>query len=827
MKSNSTHLPSLFKGFFTKQSVVAEWSTVYDYLTCGELQELTEQYRTTHEWRYKSALLSITPACSLNGTGKEASDILGLTGIGMADFDHLLPERIEGARKAVNADPHTFLSYSTASSEGLRVLFRYRDGIPYDEAFLIGNCYYADLIGHEFDEKCVNVNRLSALCHDPLAFFNEEAVPFSAPGEYAESEFCTSPSQGIADRVPGNALDSATPQTNNMPRSSNSKHSSQRNAGGLPSDIPSRNEPFSLTDYAAKVVEKHGDYYTPGNRNQYLMKCLMMMNKLGVSQYEAEQWALSHDLGETETRRIVRSCYHHAAEHGIYEPPRIAFPTPFTAKSCKVAQVADGLGSTHTCVREDEEKITLPNPPLLPRYQWPRFLQQIVDCGETNAQRDALLLGALTVLGASLNRLVRSLYGRKYIYPCLQTFVVAPPASGKGALTWVRKLVEPIHGRMMDEYHRAMELYKQEKLAFEQAGRNKTEINMPELPPMKMFLIAGNNSATGMLENLMDAGGVGLMCESEADTVSTAIGTDYGHWSDTLRKAFDHDRLSFNRRTNHEYREISQTYLSVLLSGTPAQVKPLIPSAENGLFSRQIFYSMPATSGWVNQFGSREEYDNLDHCFETWGKEWEQRLKELAPCVSVLHFELSDTQQLRFNNTFAHLFDTACLTMNGTMKSSVARLAVNILRLMSIVAFLRAVEEKQEFLPSEDIPAENIADKTASRFISRITEEDFDAVLSLAQPLYLHAAYVLALLPEVEVAPQKVKITDALLAQLGQEFTTEQARDAAGTMGICAGTLKSHLHRLVKEGVLQRMGRGCYRISQTSVSTEKEPCKDA
>lgn len=804
MKSNSTHLPSLFKGFFTKQSVVAEWSSVYDYLTCGELQELTEQYRTTHEWRYKSALLSITPACSLNGTGKEASDILELTGIAMADFDHLPPERIEGARKAVNTDPHTFLSYSTVSGEGLRVLFRYRDGIPYDEAFLTGNCYYADLIGHEFDEKCVNVNRLSALCHDPLAFFNKKAVPFPATEE-----------------------STAALEVNNSFLSPKSNSFSQRITTNFLQNSTSSNEALPLTDYAAKVVEKHGDYYTTGNRNQYLMKCLMMMNKLGVSQYEAEQWALSHDLGETETRRIVRSCYHHAAEHGIYEPPRIAFPTPFTAKRCKVAQVADGLGSTHTCMREDEEKITLPKPPLLPRYQWPRFLQQIVDCGETNAQRDALLLGALTVLGASLNRLVRSLYGRKYIYPCLQTFVVAPPASGKGALTWVRKLVEPIHGRMMDEYRRAMELYKQEKLAFEQAGRNKTEINMPELPPMKMFLIAGNNSATGMLENLMDAGGVGLMCESEADTVSTAIGTDYGHWSDTLRKAFDHDRLSFNRRTNHEYREISQTYLSVLLSGTPAQVKPLIPSAENGLFSRQIFYSMPATSGWVNQFGSREEYDNLDHCFETWGKEWEQRLKELAPCVSVLHFELSDTQQLLFNNTFAHLFDTACLTMNGTMKSSVARLAVNILRLMSIVAFLRAVEEKQEFLPSEDIPAENITDKTASRFISRITEEDFDAVLSLAQPLYLHAAYVLALLPEVEVTPQKVKMTDALLARLGQEFTTEQARDAASTMGICAGTLKSHLHRLVKEGVLQRMERGCYRISQTSMSTEKEPCKDA
>ena len=43
--------------------------------------------------------------------------------------------------------------------------------------------------------------------------------------------------------------------------------------------------------------------------------------------------------------------------------------------------------------------------------------------------------------------------------------------------------------------------------------------------------------------NLMDSGGVGLICETEADTVSTAIGGDHGHWSDLLRKCFDHDRL--------------------------------------------------------------------------------------------------------------------------------------------------------------------------------------------------------------------------------------------------------------------------------------------
>ncbi len=73
-----------------------------------------------------------------------------------------------------------------------------------------------------------------------------------------------------------------------------------------------------------------------------------------------------------------------------------------------------------------------------------------------------------------------------------------------------------------------------------------------------MFLISGNNTGTGILQNIMDSDGTGLICEAEADTLSTAIGSDHGHWSDTLRKAFDHDRLSYNRRTDQEYREVKK-----------------------------------------------------------------------------------------------------------------------------------------------------------------------------------------------------------------------------------------------------------------------------
>ena len=85
---------------------------------------------------------------------------------------------------------------------------------------------------------------------------------------------------------------------------------------------------------------------------------------------------------------------------------------------------------THTCTHEEQSVKNVP--PAFPEYPWPAFLKRMIDRGDTPAQRDILLLGAITVLGATLNKSIRISYGRKFYYPCLQTFIVAPPASGKG-----------------------------------------------------------------------------------------------------------------------------------------------------------------------------------------------------------------------------------------------------------------------------------------------------------------------------------------------------------------------------------------------------------
>ena len=131
-------------------------------------------------------------------------------------------------------------------------------------------------------------------------------------------------------------------------------------------------------------------------------------------------------------------------------------------------------------------------------------------------------------------------------------------------------------------------------------------MEMPQMPKNSMFIISGNNTGTGILQNIIDSDGTGIIFETEADTITTAIGGDYGHWSDTLRNAFDHAGLSFNRRTDNEYRECDSTFLSMVLSGTPGQVAPLIPSGENGLFSREVFYYKSQIREWIDQFSVDE-----------------------------------------------------------------------------------------------------------------------------------------------------------------------------------------------------------------------------
>lgn len=451
-----------------------------------------------------------------------------------------------------------------------------------------------------------------------------------------------------------------------------------------------------------------------------------------------------------------------------------------------------------------------PNQPLptFPEADWPKILLLIMNYATSPTQRDVMLLGALTAIGASMERYVRCPYAGKLQSPCLQSFIVAPSASGKGILSLIRLLVEPIHDEIRQQVATEVKAYKKEKAAYDVMGKERSKVEAPQMPKNRMFLISGNNTGTGILQNIMDANGTGLICETEADTISAAIGSEYGHWSDTLRKAFDHDRLSYNRRTDQEYREVKKSYLSVLLSGTPAQVKPLIPSTENGLFSRQLFYYMHGIWAWINQFESGEA--DLEAIFTDIGLEWKKQL-DLMKTHGVHTLRLTDEQKQEFNTLFSDLFFRSGLANDNEMSSSIARLAVNTCRIMAEVAMIRALECDQPYqfknssihllTPDKEIATDNIKDGIITRWDVTITAEDFKAVLELVTPLYRHATHILSFLPSTEVKHRANADRDALFEAMGNQFTRAQLSEQATIMKIKPNTAFGWLNRLIKKGL--------------------------
>ncbi|KAA4687153.1 DUF3987 domain-containing protein, partial [Bacteroides ovatus] len=364
-------------------------------------------------------------------------------------------------------------------------------------------------------------------------------------------------------------------------------------------------------------------------------------------------------------------------------------------KNAKNAGNAPSQNLTHTHVynkvdnEEPDESEELqdgsdPNQPLpsFTEADWPKILLLIMSYATSPTQRDVMLLGALTAIGASMERYVRCPYAGKLQSPCLQSFIVAPSASGKGILSFIRLLVEPIHDEIRQKVAEEVKAYKKEKAAYDTMGKERCKVEAPQMPKNKMFLISGNNTGTGILQNIMDANGTGLICETEADTISAAIGSEYGHWSDTLRKAFDHDRLSYNRRTDQEYREVKKSYLSVLISGTPSQVQTFIPTAEDGSYSRQLYYYMCGISKWISQFMDNEI--DWEEIFTAMGLEWKEKLSVIK-AHGIHTLQLTDEQKEEIDTVFSNLFERSSVANGREMYSFVARLAVNLCSIMSEV----------------------------------------------------------------------------------------------------------------------------------------------
>uniref|UniRef100_UPI001FB2246F DUF3987 domain-containing protein n=1 Tax=Rhodothermus marinus TaxID=29549 RepID=UPI001FB2246F len=92
-----------------------------------------------------------------------------------------------------------------------------------------------------------------------------------------------------------------------------------------------------------------------------------------------------------------------------------------------------------------------------------------------------------------------------------------------------------------------------------------------------------------------------MLFSSEADALSTVLGQEWGRWSHLLRKAYHHEAV--RRETKSEgLLVVERPVLAVALTGTPAQLWHLMEGGvEDGLFSRFLITRLRGDNRWVSQ----------------------------------------------------------------------------------------------------------------------------------------------------------------------------------------------------------------------------------
>jgi len=519
-----------------------------------------------------------------------------------------------------------------------------------------------------------------------------------------------------------NKLKAATPDPPPHSATSTHAHTRPRTGGRTAPETP----PDTLAWCLMQHETHHGPLPAPGNgRNNWLAALAFFCNERGVELADLEAHALgSYAAADFLAREIEQTL------RGIYAREATAHGSkPYTAPN----PTGNKTGFSASFSQKGSEPAEPPHTfPATVYDTLPDFMQRACYPFEGH-EKAIMLLGTLAVLSGCFPA-VGGTYNKRRFGLNLFAFIIAPAASGKGTLGWARRLAWPHHKALTDASRAARLDYDAELAAYKTAGKAKASLTPPPAapPPYKLLYLPGNTTAAALQTALADNDGRGIMCETEADTLTGALGADFGNFSDVLRKAFQHEPISLLRKTDRQHLDLARPALSIALTGTPGQLPRLMPSAEDGLVSRFLFYVFEQTPTW--QDVSPSAGPPLDPYFDALAAEL-TRMIAAAPEADEanaypVEITLAAADWQRLNAAGAAGLDEALATAGGAGGSTAYRLGLVAWRVAGLLTLLRCFENGQA-------PAGRLEADPA----------DVGTALSIMDTARAHALAVLAMLP--------------------------------------------------------------------------------
>ena len=390
----------------------------------------------------------------------------------------------------------------------------------------------------------------------------------------------------------------------------------------------------------------------------------------------------------------------------------------------------------------------------------PESVQQMISLASTPEEQDIILMATLAAASAC----VPNMYfrygptGKKY-YANLQCFILAAAASGKGIANQALEMV-----RVIDEQH-----------------------------PM---LIAGDSTLAAWYKALAEQGGVGYMHESEGSVITDIWKTSAANYNTALRKAAEHESISRNRCKGAS--EIKNPRLSMLLTGTFGQYKALVPSVENGYFSRLLTVVIRGTNGFDKRYVSTKGGQSaipkivgnrLLHTYEAL-MEGDER-----------EWSLTDAQKERLGEHLETEYATLIELLGDNFHSAVIRMAVQIERIAMILSAMRGIESRI------------LSGKTDEALYC--SDEDYETAEMIGNKMLLHMATAYRMIDgdAQEVVPEIKPIDQrkVLLEQLKSTFERKELIHEAKTQGVSERTAERWNDKWQEEGIVIKLEHGRYR----------------
>ena len=395
------------------------------------------------------------------------------------------------------------------------------------------------------------------------------------------------------------------------------------------------------------------------------------------------------------------------------------------------------------------------------------------------ADREVFLVSALGILSGLMPN-VEGVYDGATVSSNLFVYVLGQYGSGKGAMRYARILAEPIHKQKIAKNVSSRVEFEQRLSDYNEAAKQARKDNK-ELPPRppepntELLFIPANNSKSGMMELLRDNGGKGIIYETEGDTIADAIRQDYGNFSDLFRKGFHHEAPSLFRRGGKELIEIERPEFSVVVSSTFDQLTNLMPTAENGLFSRFMYYELEPNHKFHNVFDPRKS--NYETEFTTLAGKVKTMHTTLNERNEPIKFSLTLEQEERLVELFNKYKEKAINREDPDLNGTVNRLGLITFRIAMILTIIRSVEKG------------HVYDMTAC------SDEDFNNALAIVEHLMFYALSVFFRLPKKQVrspfVDRQQDKTDLIQRAMKMAVEGRSNRAIARELGVTEGTIRN------------------------------------